>query len=175
MHGLVRACRAAKINEHAWLVTDHPPVMAGGHCTGIAWTQLDLRSISHHHVRPAGDNIHEVIDLAQIGPDYRLDVFRPEPAWIVGDTRDGTVAEAHGFNRRVGRRAPLIGRVEVLLLQMGHVRLLFMLERCQLEYARRCGDDRARRRAQTTRAAGRNTPQPDSPRRSRHCPSTRYS
>src|SRR5580692_2567317 len=103
-----------EIDGDAWLIADHPGVVAGADQVGVARPELQLPAVVHHYVEPAGDNVGAVGELAAVGPDERFHVGGPPPA-------GPEVGPAHGEPGEIDQadlamhEAPLVVRVGYVL------------------------------------------------------------
>ena len=84
IHNLLRAHSTAEIQENAGFVANNPGVVARMDGGDIAWREVQFRPVGHDHMSSAGEHIHKVVNLAQIGAGCWLDIVGPAPARVIG-------------------------------------------------------------------------------------------
>jgi len=73
---------AGKIDHHAWLVTDSPPIVSGWNGHNIAGADLKLSTVVHQDYLATRQHISNVWCLAAVRSGYGLHVVRPLPSWL---------------------------------------------------------------------------------------------
>ena len=71
---------ALELHEDRRLVADDPGIVSWGDPVDLARRDLTFASVLVSHVQTARDNVADVLDLAAVGLDDRLDAIRPAPA-----------------------------------------------------------------------------------------------
>jgi hypothetical protein len=67
--------QAPEVQQHARFVADDPRVVTGRHVEGVARSELALGAVVHAERHTAFKDVADVLNLARIGPGYRLDVL----------------------------------------------------------------------------------------------------
>jgi hypothetical protein len=88
--------------------------MTGSDDVAVARDQVDLETVVHAHVQLARDDVRDVVALARVGADERLDVVRPPPARAEDRSADRRAGQLDQMDVSVFEAVLLIGRVEVL-------------------------------------------------------------
>jgi hypothetical protein len=65
-----------------------------------------------------GHRVADVVLLAALGTNDRLDVLRPPPAWLEDGTPDGQLAQLDQLDASLLHAPDLIGTVEALTTQI---------------------------------------------------------
>ena len=97
--------------------------MARGKIIGIASLGEDFRAVimDAHHL-PLQDHA-DMACLTAVAADYRLDAFRPLPAWLKFKPCDIHIAKLHNLGTRLFRRLHFICVAKGFLEQVRHRRL----------------------------------------------------
>src|SRR5204862_2919186 len=116
--------RALELHPDEGLVPEHPGVVARGDPVGVARSEIDRCPILVLDVDPAGDDVTKVLGLAAVGSDDRLDALGPAPARLEREPADLRLADLDDVDHCLLGLADLVGAVQVLRFDSGHLRLL---------------------------------------------------
>src|SRR6266540_3282288 len=111
-----------EIDCHIGLVADHPTVVARRDPDHVARSNVELLTIVHLDVQPAGDAVAEVVYLAAVTADDRLYALRPTPARLEGGPHDCAAAQLHHVDLALVDLTRLIGPVKRLPFGICHRR-----------------------------------------------------
>jgi hypothetical protein len=70
------------VNGDPRLIPDDPRVVTGRDLEGIPAHDLQRSAVGHFDVQMPGHDVADVVHLAALGANYRLDVLGPAPAWL---------------------------------------------------------------------------------------------
>ncbi len=67
--------RSLKLHEYSWLLARVPSVMAGRNAINLAWLYIEFGPVVMLDMECARNNVTDVLHLAALGVDYRLDAL----------------------------------------------------------------------------------------------------
>jgi hypothetical protein len=85
---------------------------------GITTHHLQRGAISHLDVQMPGQDVAEVVHLAALGTDDRLDMVRPAPAWLEYRPSYGQLSQLDQFDSSPLDYPDLVRSIEPLMAQL---------------------------------------------------------
>jgi hypothetical protein len=113
-----------ELDKDRRLVASVPGVMPRSNPVDLTGQHVALGAVGVLDVQFAGNGISDVFDLAAVGAGDWLDALRPAPTGLERVAPDLPAGKVDEVDRRLVRRAGLVGRGKVSVLQTGPVALL---------------------------------------------------
>ncbi len=92
--------------------------MTGRDLEGIAAHDLQRSAVGHLDMQMPGHDIADVVHLAALGTNDRLDVLRPAPAWLEDGPSYGQLSQFDQLDSGLLDYSNLVGPVEALAAQL---------------------------------------------------------
>ncbi|HEX6757503.1 MAG TPA: hypothetical protein VF086_03685 [Propionibacteriaceae bacterium] len=85
---------------------------------GVAAYDVKRGAVGHLDVQVPGHHVAEVVHLAALGTDDRLDMLRPAPARLEHGAPDGHLSQLYQLDACLLDRTDLVGMVKALAAQL---------------------------------------------------------
>src|SRR3954464_13226750 len=104
-----------------------PGVVAGGDAVDHARPDVLLRAVIVLEVQRPGDQVTDVVDLAAIGVNNRLDALRPAPAGLESVSTNLPTSDREQLDLRFVGSACLVRGTEIACFNASHESLLILV------------------------------------------------